>query len=217
MVRGRTRRATKRRREPSKAAPRGLKTVLALGNPGDRYRDTRHNAGWWLADRLRTVWSLPPWRSRPLAVETLGRRGPETVRILKPLTYVNRSGQVLDNLSREDGPDPVRDLLVLVDDVWLAPGEFRFRGRGSSGGHNGLDSIEQSLGSPEYGRLRIGVGQPHDSRIDLAEWVLAPLRPVDEEAVVSAFTEMVKGIECWVADGITAAMDRFNRRGKREG
>lgn len=194
-----------------------MKTVLALGNPGDRYRDTRHNAAWWLADRLRTAWSLSPWRSRPLAMEARGRSGAETVRILKPLTYVNRSGQVLSALSGDDGLDAVRDLLVVVDDVWLAPGEFRFRGRGSPGGHNGLESVERALDSPEYARLRIGVGGPEDSRVDLAEWVLAPLRPADEEAVISAFDEMVRGIECWLIDGITVAMDRFNRRGKKEG
>jgi len=193
-----------------------LKTVLALGNPGDRYRDTRHNVAWWLADRLRTAWSLSAWRSRPPAMETRGQRGAETVRVLKPLTYVNRSGEVLTAIGADDGLDPVRDLLVVVDDVWLAPGEFRFRGRGSSGGHNGLESIERALDSPEYARLRIGVGGPQDSRVDLAEWVLAPLRPADEEAVIGAFDEMVKGIEAWLTDGITVAMDRFNRRGKRE-
>lgn len=149
-------------------------------------------------------------------METRGRSGPAAVRLLKPLTYVNRTGQVLTALDAENGPDPVQDLLIVVDDVWLAPGEFRFRSQGSSGGHNGLESVEQALGSPEYARLRIGVGKPHDSRIDLAKWVLAPLRPADEEAVISAFDEMVKGIECWVADGIAAAMDRFNRLGKRE-
>jgi len=149
-------------------------------------------------------------------MEARGQSRAVTVRILKPLTYVNRSGQVLTALSADDGLDAVRDLLVVVDDVWLAPGEFRFRGQGSSGGHNGLESVERALDSPEYARLRIGVGGPEDSRVDLAEWVLAPLRPADEEAVISAFDEMVRGIECWLADGITVAMDRFNRRGKRE-
>jgi PTH1 family peptidyl-tRNA hydrolase len=194
-----------------------LKTVLALGNPGDRYRDTRHNVGWWFADRLRTAWSLPPFRAGALVQQTRGTRGGEAVRILKPLTYMNRSGQVLEALADDNGPDPIRDLIVAVDDVWLEPGEFRFRRQGSSGGHNGLESVEQALDSQEYSRLRIGVGRPRDSRIDLAAWVLAPLMPADEEAVIAAFDEMVKGTECWVAEGISAAMDRFNRRGKREG
>lgn len=194
-----------------------MKTVLALGNPGDRYRDTRHNVGWWLADRLRSAWSLPAFQSRPLALQTQGTVGADAVRILKPLTYVNRSGQVLESLSADDGPDPIRDLLVVVDDVWLEPGEFRFRRQGSSGGHNGLESVEGTLDSQEYSRLRIGVGRPGDSRIDLAAWVLAPLMPADEEAVIAAFDEMVKGTECWATDGISAAMDRFNRRGRREG
>ena len=195
-----------------------MKTVLALGNPGARYRDTRHNAGWWLADRFRSAWSLPPFQARTPAMRTQGVCVAETVRILKPLTYVNRSGQVLTALNAEQGDlDPVRDLLVVVDDVWLEPGEFRFRRQGSSGGHNGLESVEQALDSQEYARLRIGVGRPQDSRIDMAAWVLAPLSPGDEEGVIAAFDEMVKGTECWLADGIAVAMDRFNRRGKKEG
>ena len=150
-------------------------------------------------------------------MHTQGESAAGTVRILKPLTYVNRSGRVLESLGEANGPDPIRDLLVVVDDVWLEPGEFRFRRQGSSGGHNGLESIEQALDSQEYSRLRIGVGRPADSRIDLAAWVLAPLAPADEEAVIAGFDEMVRGTECWATEGISAAMDRFNRRGRREG
>jgi PTH1 family peptidyl-tRNA hydrolase len=184
-----------------------LKTILAIGNPGDRYRDTRHNVAWWLADRLRAVWSFPPFRPATLATRTEGVGEAGTVRIFKPLTYVNRSGRLLAALLEEGDLDPVSDLLVMVDDVWLSPGEFRFRRRGSPGGHNGLESIERAVGSREYGRLRIGVGQPRDERIDLA----------DEEAVIAAFDDMVQGVDCWAIEGIAVAMDRFNRRGKREG
>lgn len=181
-----------------------------MGNPGARYRDTRHNAGWWLADRLCVSWSLPPFLAQGLAASTEGAVAGATVRIVKPLTYVNRSGAVVERLSA-DGALRVEDLMVLVDDVSLEPGRFRLRAQGSAGGHNGLASIEETLGRREYARVRIGVGRPHDPRIDLAEWVLAPMGGAEEEAVLLAFPEMEKAIECWMDDGIEVAMSRFNR------
>jgi PTH1 family peptidyl-tRNA hydrolase len=186
-----------------------LKTLLALGNPGARYRDTRHNVGWWLADRLCVAWSLPAFRAARLAAATAGRVGDSPVRVVKPLTYVNRSGRVVEKLRSEGLHFP--HLLVLVDDVSLPPGTFRLRARGSAGGHNGLLSIEGTLGTREYARLRIGVGRPHDSRIDLAEWVLAPMSDAEEEQVLLAFGDMVSAVECWMAEGIETAMNRFNR------
>lgn len=186
-----------------------MKTLLALGNPGARYRDTRHNVGWWLADRLCVAWSLPAFRAQGLAAATAGRVGDSSARLVKPLTYVNRSGRVVDKLRSEGLSSP--HLLVLVDDVSLPPGTFRLRARGSAGGHNGLLSIEGTLGTREYARLRIGVGRPHDSRIDLAEWVLAPMSDAEEEQVLLAFGDMVSAVECWMTEGIETAMNRFNR------
>ncbi|MCK5412234.1 MAG: aminoacyl-tRNA hydrolase [Gemmatimonadota bacterium] len=186
-----------------------MRTLLALGNPGARYRDTRHNVGWWLADRLCVAWSLPAFRAAGLAAATAGRVGDSSARLVKPLTYVNRSGRVVEKLRSEGLSSP--DLLVLVDDVSLPPGTFRLRARGSAGGHNGLLSIEETLGTREYARLRIGVGRPHDPRIDLAEWVLAPMSDAEEEQVLLAFGDMVSAVECWMAEGIETAMNRFNR------
>lgn len=188
-----------------------MKAILALGNPGERYRDTRHNAGWWLADRLRAAWSFPPFRHDGISAWTHGHQGGEAVRIVKPLTYVNRSGQVLAPLLDQEGFRPSEDLLVLVDDVALSPGQFRLRARGSAGGHNGLISVEETLGSQEYGRARIGVGRPPRSDIDLAAWVLAPLPPAEEEAVLARFDELTRAVECWVEEGMVTAMNRFNR------
>ncbi len=187
-----------------------MKILLALGNPGARYRDTRHNAGWWLADWLCVSWSLPAFGPHDLVASTDGVVGGEAVRILKPLTYVNRSGSVLEELLA--GPAfRVEDLMVLVDDVSLEPGRFRLRAQGSAGGHNGLASIEEALETREYARLRIGVGRPHDSSIDLSEWVLAPMGDAEEESVLLAFAEMENALECWMAEGIESTMSRFNR------
>lgn len=188
-----------------------MKAILALGNPGARYRDTRHNVGWWLADRLRSTWSLPRFAAEERAERTSGRVDGERVELVKPLTYVNRSGEVAGGLVRRRSLDPGRDLLVLVDDVWLEPGTMRLRARGSPGGHRGLASIEEALETDGYGRLRVGVGRPEDDRVDLAAWVLAPLAPAEEEAVLAAFPRAVEAVECWIERGIESAMNRFNR------
>ena len=186
-----------------------MKTILALGNPGARYRDTRHNAAWWLADRLCVSWSFPPFVAEGRSASTEGAVAGEAVRIVKPLTYVNRSGAVVPELAARG--ERLEDLMVLVDDVSLEPGRFRLRARGSAGGHNGLLSIEAALGSSDYARLRIGVGRPHDPRIDLAAWVLAPMDDVAEEQVLLAFSDMESAVESWIAEGIETAMNRFNR------
>jgi PTH1 family peptidyl-tRNA hydrolase len=187
-----------------------LKVILALGNPGKRYRDTRHNVGWWLADRLARAWSLPAFRAVGRAARAGSLVEGAAVELIKPLTYVNRSGEVVRRLLEESAIEAERDLLVLVDDVSLSPGTLRLRARGSPGGHNGLASIETALNSDVYGRLRIGVGRPHDDRISLADWVLAPMTPRDEERVVATFGDAVAAIECWIGQGVEPAMNRVN-------
>ncbi len=188
-----------------------MKAILALGNPGSRYQDSRHNVGWWLADRLVRAWRFPRFEPSGRSAWTGGRVRDEAVTIHKPLTYMNRSGEALEAMGVGRGLDARTEMLVLVDDVWLRPGRIRVRKRGSAGGHNGLASLEEVLGSEEYGRLRIGVGRPHDRRIDLAAWVLAPMRRTDEEAVLAAFPTAVAAIECWLREGMEVAMNRFNR------
>lgn len=123
---------------------------------------------------------------------------------------MNRSGRVLPRLLDERSADAGEDLLVLVDDVALAPGSFRLRARGSAGGHNGLASIEEALGSRDYARLRIGVGAPDRPEIDLADWVLGPPGAADESAVLEEMEHMAEAVECWLAEGIGPAMNQFN-------
>lgn len=187
-----------------------VKTILALGNPGKRYADTRHNVGWWLADRLGRIWSFPGFDAAERTARTGGSVDGCPVQLVKPLTYVNRSGTAVEELLHDRTLDPHEDLLVLVDDVSLSPGHFRLRGKGSAGGHNGLASVERALGSQDYCRLRIGVGRPNDDRIDLAEWVLATMSGPEEEEVLVCFDRAVEAVECWIRDGIEAAMNRYN-------
>lgn len=123
---------------------------------------------------------------------------------------MNRSGDALRAL-RSPNWDPAEDLLVLVDDVSLPPGRFRLRGAGSPGGHNGLRSIEAALHRQDYPRLRIGVGAKPPEYDDLADWVLGRFTPDERTALEQILDPMAEAVECWVAEGIEAAMTRFNR------
>jgi len=187
-----------------------MNLILALGNPGDRYRDTRHNAGWWLADHLTKRWSLGPFKQVGPEASVVGPVDGHEVRIIKPMTYMNRSGRVLSKYLAVQGFRFEEDLLVVVDDAALPPGRFRLKGRGSAGGHNGLQSIEEALDSREYPRLRIGVGAPTHPDLDLADWVLAVPRSRDEEAILEQFGRMALAIESWLSEGMESAMNAFN-------
>lgn len=186
------------------------KAIVGLGNPGSEYERTRHNAGWLLLDHLAARWGFGPFRRADQAVATTGTLRGVPVRLLKPTTYMNRSGDALRAL-RSPNWDPAADLLVLVDDVALPPGRFRLRGAGTPGGHNGLKSIEAALRRQDYPRLRIGVGAKPPEYHDLADWVLGRFAPAEREALDEILDPMAEAVECWVAEGIEAAMTRFNR------
>jgi len=183
---------------------------MGLGNPGSEYDATRHNVGWWVADRLAYDWDFGPFRRDGRALASEGSVGGTTVRLLKPTTYMNRSGQAVGALSALAGFDPETDLLVVVDDAALEVGRVRFRPEGSAGGHNGLKSVSGALQSNAYARLRIGVGKKPEGW-DLADWVLSPMPSEDEEAVVALLPGLTEAVEVWVNEGIRAAMNRFNR------
>jgi PTH1 family peptidyl-tRNA hydrolase len=184
---------------------------VGLGNPGPEYIQTRHNAGFRLADHLAARWKLGEFRHGDRARMAEGDWDSHRVRLLKPLTYMNRSGAVLAPLRALPEFDPSRDLLVLVDDVALPLGRFRLRGAGSSGGHNGLKSVEGALQRQDYARLRIGVGPAPPGLDDLAEFVLAEFEPEEQETLSELLEPMAEAVECWLDEGIEKAMSRFNR------
>ena len=183
---------------------------MGLGNPGPEYADTRHNAGFRLADRLAERWGLGPFRRGERARVASGTAQGVAVKLLKPQTYMNRSGAALAPLQALPGFDPARHLLILVDDVALPPGRFRLRGAGSAGGHNGLKSIEGALQRQDYARLRIGVGAKPPESDDLADWVLSDFTREEREAIDALLAPMAEAVECWLTDGIELAMTRFN-------
>lgn len=140
-----------------------------------------------------------------------GSRGGVPVRVLKPQTYMNRSGAVLAPLRAIETFDPAADLLVLVDDVDFDVGRFKLRGAGSAGGHNGLKSVEGTLRRQDYARLRIGVGPRPMGEDDLADFVLDRFTPDERAALDALLDPMAEAVECWLEDGIERAMNRFNR------
>lgn len=164
-----------------------------------------------LADHLQARWKLAPFSRADRARATEGQRGGSRVRLVKPQTYMNRSGAVLAPLRTRPDFDPSHDLLVIVDDIALPVGRFRLRGAGSAGGHNGLKSIEGVLQRQDYARLRIGVGPVPTASYDLADFVLGQFEADEWSVLESLLDPMADAAECWLDDGIERAMSRHNR------
>ena len=165
---------------------------------------------------LREQWELPKFRRLGPVLATEATRGGEPIVLLKPQTYMNRSGVAVAQLLESSTIDPTHDLLVLVDDLALPLGTLRLRARGSSGGHNGLESIEAAVGSQDYARLRIGIGPPPEDLDDQADFVTEAFEPEELRTLADLLPDMVDAVECWLAEGIETAMNRFNRRGTQE-
>jgi PTH1 family peptidyl-tRNA hydrolase len=191
-----------------------LKVIVGLGNPGREYAATRHNVGWWLIDHLADVWHFDTWKKDGVSQVANGTVGGVRVRLVKPQTYMNLSGQALKNYVRRPFWSAAKDLLVVVDEVQLPVGRSRIRARGSAGGHNGLKSVEQALDSREYARLRIGVGPSEERKgiyKDLADFVLAPFARDEREDVLSLLPPLTATVETWLRDGVEKAMNLHNR------
>lgn len=184
---------------------------MGLGNPGAEYVETRHNAGFRLAEHLVARWRLGRFGRGERARVAEGSWERQPVRVLQPTTYMNRSGGALVPLLSLPDFDPSRDLLILVDDVALPLGRFRIRGAGSAGGHNGLKSVEGVLRRQDYARLRIGVGPTPPGLEDLSEYVLSDFSPEEREVLDGLLDSMADAVECWLTDGVERAMTLFNR------
>ncbi|MBV6521625.1 MAG: Peptidyl-tRNA hydrolase [Gemmatimonadaceae bacterium] len=195
-----------------------MRLIVGLGNPGREYAKTRHNVGWWALDHLADAWRFDAWRRDGDALASDGRFATTRVRLLKPQTFMNLSGAALRPYLRRATWSPAADLLVVVDDVALPVGAIRLRAMGSAGGHNGLKSIEATVGTREYARLRIGIGaaDDHSSARDLSNFVLDRFREGERETILTLLPTVTAACEMWVRDGIARAMNVFNRREPRE-
>ncbi len=186
--------------------------ICGLGNPGERYRLTRHNVGFRVVDLLADRWGLTgQGRVKEGAALLEARRNPESEPILlvKPLRFMNLSGGPLGAALRNTTVEPSEDLLVVTDDVDLPLGRLRLRREGSAGGHNGLRDVIARLGSDEFARLRVGIGRSGSSRATM-DHVLSTFRPDERELSDEAIATAADAAERWLAEGIGAAMNAFN-------
>ena len=195
-----------------------MKVILGLGNPGREYKDTRHNVGWWVLDHLADVWRLDGWRRDGETLTLNGTAEGQPVRLVKPTTYMNLSGQVLRPYLRRPSWSAASDLMVVVDEVAIPLGTYRLRARGSAGGHNGLKDVERALGTQEYPRLRVGIKPVDPRRVgDLADFVLSPFGKEERAVVVDLLPRLQDAVQIWMREGILKAMNAHNGDGRSPG
>jgi PTH1 family peptidyl-tRNA hydrolase len=192
-----------------------MRLVVGLGNPGDRYRRTRHNVGFMVADALAARAGVTRWREEADAWTAPARVAGEEVLLVKPATFMNRSGVAAERLLAARG-GAAEDLVVVLDDVALELGTLRVRERGGHGGHNGLRSLIEMLGTDELARVRVGIrkGEPQG---DLADYVLSEF-PEEDVLVVQEMVGLAgDAVECLLREGPGEAMNRFNGARKEPG
>lgn len=186
-----------------------MKAIVGLGNPGRQYENTPHNAGFRALDVLAARLDAE-FRSslRLMASVARAQAAGGKVMLVKPATFMNLSGRSVAAVLRCNGLEP-SDIVVISDDADLELGRLRLRARGSSGGHRGLESIRESIGSEDFIRVRIGIGRGRVGP-ELVDHVLAPLEPAAREVLAKAVERAAESVLCILEDGIDAAMNRFN-------
>ncbi len=185
-----------------------IRVVVGLGNPGARYAASRHNIGFRLLDRVARDLGAGPEQEEPEYRVAWGMERDARIALLKPTTMMNRSGDALLRFPESAAAGPGGHLVVL-DDAALPFGAIRFRERGSAGGHRGLASVLDRLGTDDVPRLRLGVGGPPEGR-DLREYVLEPFTPGEEAAIGPWLDAAAQGVRTFLTEGAETAMNRFN-------
>jgi peptidyl-tRNA hydrolase, PTH1 family len=186
--------------------------IVGLGNPGAKYALNRHNVGFQSIDRFARRHRVEGGRvqNRAMVVDAWIARGDSRAKVImvKPMTYMNDSGAAIGPLSRYYHVEPA-DIIVVHDDLDLEMGKLRLRRNGSSGGQNGVKSIAQHLGTPDFHRAKVGIGRP-PGRMDPAAFVLQDFNAQDEEIFAPLREKVCDALECWLFEGIEAAMNRYN-------
>ena len=185
--------------------------VVFLGNPGLRYEGTRHNAGFMTADALARKKNISINRSRFRALTATCTIGDATVLLMKPQTYMNLSGEAVGQAARFY-KIPADHVLVVSDDITLPIGAMRIRTRGSAGGHNGLKNIISVLGTEEFPRIRLGVGEPPHPDFDTVDWVLSVFRDQDAIDMADAASRAADAVECFIVHGPEKAMNLYSQK-----
>ena len=183
--------------------------IVGLGNPGEQYVRTRHNAGFQAIDRLSARLGAGAWREKFKALTAAASLNGQKLLLLKPLTYMNASGIAVEAAAHFYKIPPER-ILVLFDDISLPVGRIRIRKNGSAGGHNGIRSIIASLGTDAFPRVKLGVGQKPHPDYDLADWVLSAIPKQEQPAFSQALENAADAAVCVVQSGCEAAAAQFN-------
>ncbi|MHC1785997.1 MAG: aminoacyl-tRNA hydrolase [Christensenellales bacterium] len=187
--------------------------IIGLGNPGAAYEKTRHNVGFQVLDLLSRRYGIPIARNKCRALAGEGNVAGTRLALLKPQTFMNLSGQSVQEALNWYKLTPA-DLLIISDDIDLAPGTLRVRPHGGAGTHNGWKSILQQTGSDRFPRIRVGVGSPPEGW-DLADWVLSGFGG-DQALMDAAYLQAADAADCFLRSGIDAAMNRYNVRRHEE-
>ena len=186
--------------------------VVGLGNPGAQYTTTRHNAGFLALDHIAEKLSVRIERTRFKALTAEAMLGGAHVLLMKPQTFMNLSGEAVREAAAFSHIEPA-NVIVIYDDINLAVGRLRVRGKGSDGGHNGIKSMIYQLQSNEFPRVRVGVGERPNPDFDLADWVLSNFTPTEREALAATFPVVKEGVELLIKGDVSAAQQRCNGAG----
>lgn len=189
--------------------------IAGLGNPGKKYEKTRHNVGFDVIDMLADKYNISVLELKHKALIGKGYINGQKVILVKPLTYMNLSGESIREVMEYYKADAETDLVVISDDISLFPGQLRIRKKGSAGGHNGLKNIIKQLGENNFKRIRIGIGEQPD-KYGLADFVLGHFNKEERISLEEAMEKAVKAIEMIIDDNTDAAMNEFNRKVSKE-
>ncbi len=184
-----------------------MKIIVGLGNPTKEYENTRHNVGFMVIDELMNKWSTPSMKQQFKGEVVKVKRNGEDIILLKPLTYMNLSGESLIQVMNFYKV-PVEDVLVIYDDLDIPTGKLRLRQSGSAGGHNGIKSIIQHVQTQNFQRLRVGIDR--DSRIPVVNYVLGKFTKEEKPLIDEGILQATQAIDVFIDKGFTAAMNQFN-------
>ena len=183
--------------------------LVCLGNPGDQYENTRHNVGFMVADEVAQRQRAPIQKLKFKALTNLLTISGEKVLVMKPVTYMNLSGEAA-RPAADFYKIPADHVLVVSDDTALAIGKLRIRVKGSAGGHNGLKSIIQHLGSDQFPRIKVGVGSPQHAEHDIVDWVIGKPMGEDAKVLTQALEKAAEAVSAVIAQGPQKAMNKYN-------
>ncbi|MDD4320972.1 MAG: aminoacyl-tRNA hydrolase [Acidaminococcaceae bacterium] len=187
-----------------------MKLVVGLGNIGKEYVGTRHNIGFMVVEEVAHRWGESTWKKADNALY-IEHRSPEKVFVIKPTTYMNLSGIAVADFVNFYHIDP-SDILVIQDDLDLPCGQIRVRRKGSPGGHNGLKSIQEHLGTQEYPRIKVGISHPEHERKDVIDHVLHQFSSFERENIAEAVNRAADALEMWLKGDMDKVMQEFNKK-----